>query len=190
MKKFLAITGVLIGTVAFAGGTDEPKAGSGVAVIKNGETSYRLIYKGDKESDVNVTIYDASNKLVFSDKVKHTDGFTRPYNFSNLKEGDYTIAVEDGSGTKVEKINHRSLKQSKAFHVVKLSSQAGKFLVTASGKGKEDITINIFDGSKLVHSEKKSINGDFAQLYNLSKAKGSLTFEIAGENGEVKRMAY
>jgi hypothetical protein len=190
MKKFLAITGVLIGTVAFAGGTDEPKAGSGVAVIKNGETSYRLIYKGDKEADVNVSIYDAGHKLVFSDKVRHTDGFTRPYNFSNLEEGDYTIAVEDGSGTRIEKINHRSPKSSKSFHVIKLNSQSGKFLVTAAGKGKEDITINIFDGSKLVHSESRSINGDFAQLYNLSKLTGSLTFEIAGKDGEVKRLAY
>lgn len=190
MKKILAIAGVLFCTASFAGGTDEPKAGSGVAVIKNGEASYRLIYKAEKESDVNVSIYDSNNKLVFSDKVKHTDGFTRPYNFSNLKEGDYTITIEDGSTRKVEHISYRSAKPAKAFHVIKLSSQEGKFLVTGAGKGKEDVTINIYDGSKLVHSETKTVNGDFARLYNLSKVKGDLTFEIAGENGEVKRMAY
>lgn len=139
---------------------------------------------------MNVSIYDASNKLVFSDRVRHTDGFTRPYNFSNLSEGDYTIAVEDGSGKTVEKINHRSNKQSKSFHVIRLTSQPGKYLITAAGKGKENVQINIFDEGKLVHSQSKRTNGDFAQLYNLTKAKGALTFEITGEDGTTKSMTY
>lgn len=192
MKKMMTtMVGVLFSTLVFAGGTvDEPSSASGVAVLPGTEGVFKLLYKGAKVSDVKVSIVDATNKLVFSETVKKVDGFMRPYNFSALKEGEYTITIEDAAGEKVEKVSYRSGQISKLVTVKPVGDQ-GKYLLTATGKGSERITVNIFDSAdNLLYNESKATLGDFAQVYNLSKVSGSLTFEIVHENGNAQRIKY
>jgi hypothetical protein len=195
MKKIITLSLVLFSTVMFANGTDDEKkataSSSGAAVIKNGESTFRVIYKSEKESDVKVSIRNDKDELVYSEKVNNTDGFTRPYNFESLSEGDYTIAIEDGSKTQVEKVSYRAPRVTKTLSVLKMSSDEGKFLVMAAGQGNEQITISIFDGdNNLLHKSFESTSGNFSKLYNLKSVKGHLTFEIANQNGEVKTVAY
>jgi len=53
------------------------------------------------------------------------------------------------------------------------------------------MVLNIYDGQgQLVHSEAKSIRGDFAQVYNLSKVRGTPSFEILHQNGNLESVAY
>jgi hypothetical protein len=178
----------------FANGTDDknPKASSsGAAVIKKDASTFRLIYKSETQSDVRVSIYNDNDQLVYSEKVNNTDGFTRPYNLENLGEGDYTIAIEDGSKRQVEKVSYRAPKITKALNVVKMASAEGKYLVLAAGQGNELITVSIFDGEhNLIHRSLESTKGNFSKLYNLQAVKGHLTFEISNESGEVKTVAY
>jgi hypothetical protein len=195
MKKILTLSLVLFSTVMFANGTDDEKkssaSASGAAVIKNGESTFRVIYKSEKEADVRVSIFNDKDQLVYSEKVNNTDGFTRPYNFESLGEGDYTISIEDGSKKTTEKVTYRTPKVTKALNVVKLSSQEGKFLVLAAGQGTELITVSIYDGQhNLVHKSFESTKGNFSKLYNVKGIKGHVTFEISNENGEVKTVAY
>jgi hypothetical protein len=195
MKKILTLSLVLFSTVMFANGTDDDKKAtastSGAAVIKNGESSFRVIYKSETESDVKVSIRNDKDELVYSEKVNNTEGFTRPYNFESLGEGDYTIAIEDGTKKQIEKVSYRVAKVTKALNVLKMSND-GKFLVMAAGQGNEEITISIYDGqNNLVHKSFEITNGNFSKLFNLKSFKGRhLTFEIANENGEVKTVAY
>ncbi len=178
----------------FANGTDEknPAAStSGAAVIKNGESTYRVIYKSEKESDVKVSILDERNKVVFVEKVSKTEGFTRPYNFSSLKEGEYTIAVQDASGILIERVVYRAEKTPKALNVIRMNSDDSKYVLTAAGSGTETIAINIYDeNNRLIHHDSKTTVGNFAQLYNLKSVKGHVTFEITNESGETKKVAY
>ncbi|MFZ6000314.1 MAG: hypothetical protein ACOYW3_07370 [Bacteroidota bacterium] len=190
MKKILTIASVLFSTVVFAGGTDEnPSSVAGAAILKKGESTFSVIYKGS-ESKVTVSILDSRNRQVFSETVKNETGFLRPYNFAGLREGEYTIAIADATGTKTEKVIYRSGAVSKQVNLVKMAD-GDKYLFTAAGKGEENITLNIFDqANQLVHSELKSISGDFAQVYNLSKIGGQPTFEIVHQNGESKKIKY
>jgi hypothetical protein len=150
-----------------------------------------VIYKSEKESDVKVSILNDQNEVVFYERVNNTDGFSRPYNFSSLAEGDYTIAIEDQSKKQLEKVSYRSERTTKILNVLKMASEEGKYMITAAGKGDETITVNIYDGSHtLIHRSVESTKGNFAQLYNLKDVKGHLTFEIANENGETKSVTY
>ncbi len=196
MKKTftLTLTAVLFCTVMFANGTDDngkAAAASGTAVIKKDANTFRLIYKSEKESNVRVSIYDANDKLVYSENVNKTDGFTRPYNFENLGEGDYTITIEDGSKKQTERVSYREPKATKALNVIKMNSEEGKFVVMAAGEGEELITVSIYDGEhNLVHKSHETTRGNFSKLYNVKSLKGHLTFEVSNENGEVKTVAY
>jgi hypothetical protein len=193
MKKILTLSLVLVSTVMFANGTDDknPSASaSGAAVIKNGEGTFRVIYKSEQENDVKVSILNDKNELVYSEKVNNTDGFSRPYNFKSLSEGDYTITIEDGSRKTLEKVSYRTPRNAKMLNVLKVGSD-GKYVITAAGKGSETISVSIYDGSRtLIHKSFEQTSGDFAKLYNVKSVKGHLTFEIANENGEVKTVAY
>lgn len=194
MKKIITLSLVLFSTVMFANGTDdEGKAAgaSGTAVIKKDASTFRLIYKSENEADVRVSIYDDKDQLVYSEKVNNTDGFTRPYNFENLGEGEYTIAIENGSKKQVEKVSYRAPKVTKVLNVVKMSSDEGKYVVMAAGQGDELISVAIYDGEhNLVHKSLEATKGNFSKVYNLKALKGHLTFEISNENGEVKSVAY
>lgn len=177
----------------FAGGTDEnPTSLSGAAVIKTTESTFKLIYKSETQSDVRISIFDAKNQLIFSERVRNTNGFARPYNFEELAKGEYTIAIEDASGRKIERISTGAgATANKLVNVTKMSSEESKYLLTVGGKGEEALTLNIYDGSNaLIHSESKSIKGDFAQLYNLSKVKGQPTFEVQHQDGTVQTLEY
>ena len=179
-------------TVVFAGGTDEnPSKKSEVAVVRKDESTFKVYYKTSRVTDVKVSIFNSRNQLLFTETVKRTEGFVRPYNFGNLAEGDYTFSFLDESGKQSEKISYRFENAPKLMRVVKLSGNEGKYLLTASGKGNEEIILNIYDGSdQLVYNSAKLISGDYAEVYNLAKIKGSLTFEIMHENGEVEKLNY
>jgi len=193
MKKILTLSLVLVSTVMFANGADDKNpaaSASGAAVIRNGESTFRVIYKSEQENDVKISILNDKNQLVYSEQVNNTDGFSRPYNFTSLSEGDYTIAIEDGSKKTLEKISYRTPRASKLLNVLKTGLD-GKYMITAGGKGSETISVSIYDANHtLIHRSLEKTDGDFAKLYNVKSVKGHLTFEIAGENGELKTVSY
>ncbi len=192
MKKLLTVAAVLVSAGVFAGvGEEKPTSASGVAVMKKDGNTFHLIYKGESTANVKVEIFSAKNRLVYSETLKGVDGFLRPYNFSELPEGEYTISISDGLTKQIEKVDYREGRVAKLVNILKLSGQDNKYLVTAAGKGEEFLTVNIYDrNDQLLHTEARLTSGDFAQVYKVANANGSLTFEIIHENGEAKKVQY
>jgi hypothetical protein len=191
MKKILTIAGVLFCTVMFANGTgDEPTSLSGATVIKSSGGTFKVLYKSETLSDVKISIFDDDNGFVFSERVNSTMGFSRPYSFKNLREGDYKVVIEDANGKTVKNISTKQLISTKLVNILKLRSIEGKFLLTVGGRGSEALTLNIYDGTELIHSEVKSIAGDFAQVYNLAKVKGIPSFEVQHQDGTSEILEY
>jgi hypothetical protein len=192
MKKILTIAFVLFGTTMFASGTgDHPTSLSGAAVIKTDEGTFKLLYKSETATDVKVSIFNEASKLVFSEKIRHTTGFARPYSLDNLDKGNYTVSIEDHTGTTVQKISTMDTETSKLVNILKLNNGQSKYLLTVGGKGNETLVLNIYDGQRqLIHTETKSIKGDFAQVYNLSRIKGIPSFEVLHQNGSLESVQY
>ena len=191
MKKIFALSlSVLLCTVVFAGGTDYSSSASGVAVVKRDANTFKLIYKATKAGYVKVSIRDSKHRTVFYETIKTVEGFTRPYNFESLDEGDYTLEIVDETGLHIEKIHNYAVRVEKLFNVRKIEG-GDKLILTVSGKGKETIQVKIYDGSDaLVYSEEEIITGDFACIYNVRNLAGKVTFEVTGESGESKVIQY
>ena len=194
MKKIISITSiVLFSTAMFAGGAEEsPKSSSGIAVMQNAENGlFKVYYKAAETANVKVSILNDENQEVFTETIRKVNGFMRPYNFQNLKEGEYTIRIDDGTQSQAEKVVYQSGKLEKLIQVRKMKSDEGKYLLTASGQGKEQITVNIYDSAdKIIYTELQQINDTFAQVYNLSQVKGGIAFEIIHANGTAQRLQY
>ncbi|HLZ16362.1 MAG TPA: hypothetical protein VKQ08_04955 [Cyclobacteriaceae bacterium] len=191
MKKInLLLAGVLICTLVFARGIDGPIKGSSVAVTNvAGSTLYKLYYKSERSGRVKVSIRNEIGSVIFSEAMNKVDGFVRPYNFRELPEGQYTVSIEDESGKTVEKINYEAGKMEKLICVRKLAGE-DKYVLSIVSHRPENVFIYIFDDqNNLIHNEIQSINGEFAQIYNLNDVK-SFTIEVADKFGVQKKITY
>ena len=182
MKKIsMLLTGVLFSTAMFAGGA--VNEASKVSVKKENENTFNLTYKTEKPTNVNVSIVNGDGQTIFSESIKNTEGFMRPYNFTGLEKGIYTIEISDEFGERTELVDFRTVKTEKLINVKRIA-EGDKFLFTAAGNGEEEITINIYDASNtLIHTDTKLTEGNFGQVYNLGKLGESVKFEITSQYG-------
>ncbi len=192
MKKILSVLLVLmvISSVVFARRASNPGAAPGVAVIQNG-TSVKLYYKGTEASNVKISILNAANEIVFREVIRDIDGFVRPYDVAELAEGEYTIEVSDKNGKHTEKVTIRRKTKEKLAHVYKVKGEEGRYLLTVSNKGSEDITVRIYDESNnVIYDQVEAVSTDFARIYNLKQYSGKFTFLITDSKGQSKTISY
>ncbi len=179
-----------ISSVSFAKetATKSPSALAGIAVLKSSATSYKLIYKSELQSDVQVEIYDAKNQVVFTETIKMSDGFARPYNFASLEDGKYTIRVDNGSNWLTETVQYKAGVVEKLAHLTTLND--GRYLLSVPGSHDQELNVRIFQSSgKLIYHKKQRVAGDFAQVFKLNDVKGELLFEVTDEAGLVKSIS-
>ena len=185
MKKTLSVLVVLIAisSVAFARRLENPGTSPSAAIVKTGST-FKLYYKGTEQADVKVSIRDANDRVLFSETIKKVDGFVRPYNFSSLPEGDYSISITDKAGRQIEKISYRKERSEALAHLLKVGGSDAKYLLTVSNKGENDVTVRIYDSANnMIYNKKEISSRDFAKIYNLEKIGGEFTFEVSDGNG-------
>ena len=184
MNKPLSLLAILlISGITFANAFDNPR--TTMAVIKNGST-FRLFYKGAQQSDVKVLILNDENQIVYSEKIKNTDGFARPYNFSNLPEGHYSIQIKDNAGVRTETVNHQTEREEKTMHLLRLDG-TGKYVLSVPSQGKQDLSITIFnDMNEVLYESDEKINGDFARIYNLGDQTSKFRFVVTDGKGLTK----
>ncbi|MBI1769452.1 MAG: hypothetical protein HYR67_13880 [Bacteroidetes bacterium] len=93
--------------------------------------------------------------------------------YEGATAGKVTLKIYDSSGTT----------SFKALHVCKLTE--GKYLVSISSDGAEEINIRIFDNdNNLVHNENRTVNGDLGVVYNLKEIGGKPVFMISNGTGK------
>ena len=184
MNKQLSLLAILlISGITLANASDNPRITT--AVMKNGST-FKLFYKGGQQSDVKVLILNDENQIVYSEKINNTNGFARPYNFSNLPEGHYSIQVKDKAGIRTETVNHQAEKQEKTMHLLRLDG-TGKYVLSVPSQGKQDLSITIFnDLNEVLYESDEKINGDFARIYNLGDQTNKYRFVVTDEKGLTK----
>ena len=180
---------VLCGTFAFAS-RPATTSGSSVSVMNSGSELIRVFYKSLEARNVTVSIYNDKDELVFTDKIRHSDGFTRPYNFRDLPEGEYTIAVADESGKAIQKVNyaHKKTKTiTKDILIAKVPNEEGKYVVSGYVSDNDKISVRVYNGDgALVFEKKYDADGSFGEVYNLKELDGSFSISVSDEDGTLK----
>jgi flagellar hook assembly protein FlgD len=187
MKKTLSVLVVLmvVSSVVFARRLDNPGASSSATVVKIGST-FKLYYKGAEQADVKISILNGRNNVVFSETLKKVEGFVRPYNFSKLPEGEYTIQISDKFGRQIEKITYKQEKPEALAHLLKVDGSEAKYLLTVSSRGESDVTVRIYDNTNsVIYNKTEIVSSDFARIYNLEGIGGEFTFEVSDAKGTI-----
>jgi len=180
----LMVFGAVLTSVANNG----TESANGLAVVPvKGSNVYKVIYKGENQGKVKLSVFNKSAELIFTETVSQS-GFILPLNFSNLEAGEYTVELADANGKKSQKIVHGVVNTPANYiHVSKLVNEEGKFLISV--KNANAINVKIYGRNGLIFNESKDLAGDFAQVYAV-KVPGELTFEITDANGNVKTARF
>ncbi|HLZ16098.1 MAG TPA: hypothetical protein VKQ08_03625 [Cyclobacteriaceae bacterium] len=176
MKK-MSVFLLALATVGCAVALGGPEfSESSVAILKNGAV-IKVIYQGPVESVVKVTILNADNQKVFEEKINSNGKFVRPYNLSELPEGDYKFCVDDKNGKHMETIcsTDRGVDQVTdakdtqwLVHVAKLNGTENKYMVSIPYQGDAEVAVSIYDkNQQLIFSEQQRIVSPFAKVYSL-----------------------
>jgi len=153
---------------------------------------YKVYYKTAEASRVRVSIYGERNELVFTEVLNNVTAFVRPYNFSELAEGQYTIVIEDKNGQQVEKVNYVNHINS-VIRVTEVANTTDKYCLNVVNDGAENVSVKIYDANQLLHEEVINVKGQFGVIYNLSKiarTPGNITFEVVTSSGTVKSVNF
>lgn len=188
MKAFsLLLVGVLISTLAFANGTDEPNETSSVAVTNSlGSSLVKVYYKADQAGNVKISILK-NGKLLFTETLTKVAGFVRPYNFSGLQAGEYTVQIEDKQGKRTEKVDYLAGRIEKYISIVKLAEE-GKYLLSVNSRSRDKINVSVYNHkNEILHSQDKTVSNAFAEVLNL-KDINRFTIEVSDSQGVIKTL--
>jgi hypothetical protein len=186
-NRSLIIAALVFVSTAFAfAGNDEPGSMGFAIVPVKGKEVFKVVYKSETAARVKLTVYNSADVVVFSENIQG-NGFIRPLNFAGLPSGEYTIEVADVTGKKIEKVYYEPKSNVKQVHVSKINNEPGKYLLAIANSGEQTVSINILnENSEVVYSETRVINGDFAQVYKLTKTSSAYKFQVTDEAGNVK----
>jgi len=155
---------------------------------------FNISYKTAEVSNVRISIYNNSTELVFTEVLNNVASFVRPYNFSELTEGEYTIVVSNKNSTQTEKVNFTSNKINSIISVSEVANAENKYALNVTNNGTEDVYVRIFDNSTLLHEQSVQVTGSFGLIYNLSKVKStagaSITFEVSTASGKFEKITF
>jgi len=183
MKKTFSILVLLvtISSVGFARRSDNPTLG--IAILQNGST-IKLLYRAEQSNDVKVLIFNEENQIVLSERFKNVNGFLRPYNFSELPNGNYRFELIDGNGRQIEKISYKDDKAEKIAKLMPVAGNDKKLLLSVPNKYPDVLTITILDEvNNVLYTETERITTDFAKVYNLESFKGKMRFNVVDRKG-------
>ncbi len=163
-----------------------------LAVISDATTGvYKLVYRAAEAGKVKVSILNSAQEIIFTETLSSVQSFVRPYNFSNLTQGEYTIVVEDKNGKTEEHVSYYFKKVESNVDVTKIANESRKYLLSVENKETDLIDVKIIDKSNnVLHQQSMTVTGKFSVIYNLTSVQGDVTFEVTGSNGAVKTFNY
>jgi hypothetical protein len=156
---------------------------------------FTLHYQTPPAGTVKVSILNSDNKVVFSESINESIGFTRPYNFSQLEKGEYKIIVQDKSGRQ-EQIVRYGMNETKSYiRISEMNKEESRFVLNIGTSLNQRVTVRIYDNAKgLVHEQEIEVDGNYGMIYNLSKVRSSsksiVMFEVSTAAGQVQTAMF
>ncbi len=180
MRKLLTLLFVAgIATGAFA--NNEIKT----VEIKQTETAkVSVAFNAVPKGTVIVKITDVNDRLILRDRITKTEAFAKKYDLNALPEGTYSVEVLDQSGVlRTASFDTHAAPAPAVFSRVSKVG-ANKYRLLVSNLEAKDVEVSIFDGGKLIHSEKIDNPQGLHKIFTVDKAsKEGVTFKVKTASG-------
>lgn len=148
---------------------------------------FKVQYVSEQKGNVEVTILNEKNTVVFSEVINNNGSFIRPYNFSNMAEGVYSIVLKDENGEQRQTINYATAKTRAYAKVAAVPDQENKFWLNIVTNGEEKMNVRIYSlKGELLHDQSVIVAGSYSKIYNIIQLnQPAIVFEVSNGNGVV-----
>jgi len=158
-----------------------------VHLEESSDARYKLVYPVRNTEIVFVKIYNQKNRLVFSERIKNRDGFTRPYDFRNLPDGKYKFMIKSSGGNVVKDIIHKMNEHDLIISIAE-TGREGSYKLIVKGVNQDPVYVNIYDERRgLIYGETIDVEKDFSKVYTFEKHVINPTFIVTQNNNSVSK---
>lgn len=165
---------------------------SSLFIRDRGDKVFSVVFKADYQWDVSIRLMDNNGRTLATEKV-FSDGFEKPFNFSNLPDGVYKFQVKY-SDTKFDyevylgektaaylteqKVKKEKRREKRAKDKEKNSVAKDRVLISSAG---EDVTIQLVDEQIEAISVFFYVNNtdEFEYYYWEPKEKNSFSYDMS-----------
>lgn len=137
------------------------------------------------QGTLTVKITDADNRLVLRDRITKTEAFAKRYDLNALPVGEYSVEVSDEKGTlRTETFNTQVIVKPLVYSKVTAMGD-NQFRLLVSNLEAKEVTVQIFDGSKLIHTEMIENPQGLHKIYTIDKpgTPEGISFKVSTSSG-------
>ena len=180
MKKTIVTVAMLLGlTTSYAAKNLE----STPNVVLN-EINIHSIKKGSR-----LTVINTKGTIIYSEIIKKNASLSQNFDFSNLKDGIYTIELTHDFEVKIQKIavaNHKVSfleDTTSVFYKPLVRNQDHKVYVSKLELSNQELTVTLFYEGEEIYSETTKDEPIFERIYTLdSNKKGAYSVVVNANN--------
>lgn len=181
MKKSLSTLLIAcIASVAFA--NVDVKS---VAIRQTETSKVAVAFYTVPQGTVIVRISDQQDRLILRDRINQKDAFSKKYDLQELPEGLYVVEVADESGIlNTETVDTRPVAIAPAVFSMVSDLGNNRYRLVVSSLDAKEIEVLIFDGNKLIHTEKVENPQGLHKIYLITKPSlAGISFKVKTASG-------
>jgi hypothetical protein len=181
MKKLftmLFVAGIATGAFAY---NDEKSV-----EIRQTEAAKVLVAVNEApQGTLTVKITDSENRLVLRDRITKSEAFAKRYDLNALPVGEYSVEVSDANGTlRTASFNTQVIVKPLVYSRVTPMGENQYRLLVSNLESKE-VTVQIYDGSNLIHTELIENSQGLHKIYTIEKpgTPEGISFKVSTSSG-------
>lgn len=181
MKKLftmLFVAGIATGAFAY---NDEKS----VEIRQTEPAKVTIAVNETPQGTLTVRITDANDRLVLRDRITKNEAFAKRYDLNALPVGEYSVEVSDANGTlRMATFNTQVIVKPLVYSRVTAMGDNQYRLLVSNLESKE-VTVQIYDGSNLIHSELIENAQGLHKIYTIEKpgTPEGISFKVTTSSG-------
>ena len=156
-----------------------------VEIRQTEPTKVMIAVASAPEGVLTVKITDADNHLVLRDRITKTEAFAKRYDLNALPAGDYSIEVSYAKGT-LTTAPYNTEVITKPLVFTRVTEMGGnQYRLLVANMDSTEVTVAIYDGDKMIHSEVIDNPQGLHKIYTISKPNSpeGISFKVSAANG-------
>ncbi len=154
--------------------------------IRQTEAAKVLVAVNDAPNGtLTVKITDEDNRLVLRDRITKSEAFAKRYDLNALPVGNYSVEVSDANGTlRTATFNTQVIVKPLVYSRVTAMGENQYRLLVSNLEAKE-VTVQIFDGSNLIHTEVIDNPQGLHKIYKINQpaTPEGISFKVTTASG-------
>ncbi|RAI86982.1 hypothetical protein [Algoriphagus yeomjeoni] len=180
MKKLFT----LLFVAGIAAGAFAKSEGTSVLIRQTETTKVAVSFNEAPQGTVIVKITDSEDRLILRDRITKNEAFAKKYDLKALPQGNYSVEVMDESGVlRTASFNNYLVEAPTVFSRVSPMGD-NQYRLLVSNLDAKDIEVMIYDGDKLIHTEKIDNPQGLHKIYTIDNGSGAgINFKVKTASG-------